>query len=75
MSEIDKAGRDFTDEVAKALRIPRILGWMTAFIKRHPWIERTPAPPKWMGMMFWIYACVAVQVAALALAYLTGHGR
>jgi hypothetical protein len=75
MTEFDKARREFTDEVAKALRIPRILDWMTAFIERHPWIERIPAPPKWMGLMFWIYACVAVQVAALALAYLTGHGR
>lgn len=75
MTEFDKVWREFIDAVADALRIPAAMDWLTAFIDRHPWVERIPAPPKWMGLMFWIYACVAVQALALAYAYLIGHGQ
>lgn len=68
------ARRNFTDELAKALRIPAMLAWLSAFVDRHTWMARIPAPPKWMGLMFWIYACVAVQALALGYTSLTGHG-
>lgn len=75
MTDLDKAWREFIDELAKALRIPAMLDWLATFIDRHPWVERLPALPRWMGLMFWIYACVGVQALAILYAYLIGHGQ
>ena len=34
MTEFDKAWREFIDEVAKALRIPAMLDWLSARLER-----------------------------------------
>lgn len=34
MTEFDKAWREFVDEVAKVLRIPAMLDWLTAKLDR-----------------------------------------
>lgn len=37
MTDLDKAWREFADEVAKALRIPAMLDWLTARLER--WLK------------------------------------
>ncbi|HMO74066.1 MAG TPA: hypothetical protein PKD48_01850 [Sphingopyxis sp.] len=75
MTGLQKAWRDFTSALAETMWIPAMLDWSAAFIDRHPWIERIPSPPRWMGLMFWIYACIGAHVLAILYAYLIGYGQ
>lgn len=70
---LDEALNNLKSEVIRALRIVPMLDWLARHMP--PWAERIPAPPRWMGFMFWIYAAVAVQFAPLAYAALTGNLR
>ncbi len=58
--------------VARALGVFWLLDRLQATFDRHPrWAAMLSRmqTPQWMGIIFWIWACIAVNAAALALAY------
>ena len=77
MTDLGKACDDLKREVERALNLPRIVDRLALFLNRHPRLsaalDRLPVAPRWMGVMFWIYACLAVQAAGYIIAWATGR--
>ncbi len=77
MTDLGKACDDLKREVEQALDLPGIVHRLARFLDRQPRLtaalDRLPRAPRWMGVMFWIYACLAVQAAGYIIAWATGR--
>lgn len=62
---------ELRDVVIAELRIVEFLDWLAPRVPA--WVDRLPTPPRWMGLMFWIYCAVGAKALALLWAVLSGR--